>query len=153
MDFGKTKNFISNKFVLAFLFVLGNIGIYYFNNGYILPLSEKDQLKAELNACGDLGVSEKDFCFLALAEKRQNENICFLIDSERFSALAAKCYIDIAATKKDSSLCDPMPVFRSDCYNAVAQSNKDISLCEKIDNQEIKAECLTVLQEVRNEKK
>ncbi|MDD3491533.1 MAG: hypothetical protein PHG13_00970 [Candidatus Pacebacteria bacterium] len=88
------------------------------------------------NTCDKIQDQErKDYCYLKVAESRQNFSICKLIQDQKRKD---SCYWRVARSRQDSSICDKIQdQKRKDyCYLEIATLKQDPSICDKIDGQE-----------------
>ena len=100
------------------------------------------RLLQDISSCHEISnVSVKDQC-LGIYTKNKNIEICNAISD---SELRADCTIDVAARKKDYSLCNPTAGKSRDmCYKSIAALHGDIEKCSLILSPEIRDLCVSL---------
>lgn len=85
----------------------------------------------DISKCGDKITAESKYCYIDIAKSKNDLSICDMIESENFKA---NCYREIADLRNDSSLCDKEIIEEDDrdsCYLSAADK-LDESFCETL---------------------
>lgn len=80
----------------------------------------------------------KDDCYVAAAERKQDDAICDKIKTIYFRD---ECYLRVGEARFDYKICDKSGQFRDQCYWKVNDSKPDLFICEKIGTQDYKEGC------------
>lgn len=103
-----------------------------------------NESKDEEDACKNIKDStEKNNCYIKLAASSGDTSICDRLIMEEHD----NCYKEVAISKENVLLCDRIENSdtKDDCYNAFAISEEDSSVCGKIQKQEKRDDCYNYL--------
>ncbi len=98
--------------------------------------AEEDYMKKR--ACLNGPVGEKSTCLKSLAVENGDPSACDLIADVREAGL---CFLVVAQTTKNATLCQKAGSLVDDCYIAVASETGDGELCKKLENSSLIANC------------
>jgi hypothetical protein len=100
--------------------------------------------------CTELDKSDVNGCYSQIAANKKDLSICLRIESP---ALLLLCKSDVAVAKGDPSICADLndDEVLDSCYSQIAEAKKDVALCDKVRREENKVGCLSALALSKND--
>lgn len=98
--------------------------------------SEEDY--RERAACLSRVEGERDICFASLAFQKNEPALC---GQAADSKNRERCYLIMAQTNANASLCEGLSALKDECYISVAGERGDFALCRLLSNQSLGESC------------